>query len=152
MGVYNSTYIGIYIEMPHIKTERKETKYKNPINGNKQKTKFNPDTGDEGVPYVITHTEWIEPDGYIEEEGYEEDMFFSPAYTGGKKTSTIIVNGGEYNLTTSDDLFNSDLSTIDPSQLLEDFKNDEKYKKYIEYFIKEYGEVNIKFGIVNYAH
>ena len=32
MGAYNSTYIGIYIEIPHIKTERKETKFKNAIN------------------------------------------------------------------------------------------------------------------------
>jgi len=151
MGATNSTYIGIYLEIPHYKEERIEKIWRNPESGKKVNYKFNPETGLESIRDEITHIDWVEPNSYIEKEGFREDMFFEPAYTGGgKRVCTFISNGGKFRLDNDSDIFNFNISNIDIPKLIAEFKDE--LKKYLDYYTETYGEYEVKFGIVNNAH
>lgn len=45
MGTYATTYVGIYLEIPFVKSERVMVTYKHPETGAKMKDKFCPLTG-----------------------------------------------------------------------------------------------------------
>lgn len=78
-----------------------------------------------------------------------EDTFFTPAYTnGGKRIGTFVLNGSSKYSFIEDDIFNYDLSDINIPQLIEDFKVE--YSKYLDYYQKKFGDLKIKYGIVNY--
>ena len=81
-------------------------------------------------------------------------MFFSPSYTAtdDNRISTIIAHGSKYEMVSDGGLFNFNFGDINPSKIIEDFINDEEYKKYLEHYRKEYVEIKIKFGVLNYAH
>lgn len=151
MGTYNSTYIGIYLEVPYSKATRIVKTYVDP-QGKKTKNKFDPNTGQKnGVKEEMVVDE-ITPSSYIVDvPGLGEDEFFTPAYTnGGKKIQTFLLNGRSKYSYTEDDLFNFDLGNVNPSQLIEDFRVE--YAPYLEYYQQKYGDFTIKYGVVNYAH
>ena len=149
MGVYNSTYLGIYLIVPHVKVENKVIFYKNPKTGVKMKTKFDPNTGLEGIKNERIDIVYQEATPYIEDvEELREDMFWKPAYTGSpKRTTTFILNGDSI---TIDEYQNYDLSKIDIKEEISKFE--EKYSEYLEYYRNKYGEIKIFYGIVNYGH
>lgn len=153
MGTYNSTYIGIYLEIPFVKVEKEIITYTHPTKGTKMSKKFCPDTGVEGIEHKRTETEYSVPNTWIDVDGLDEDMFWQPAYTGGgKKIATVILNGNDDKFAhTDDDYFNYSIdSSINIVGLISEFK--EKYSEYLNYFINEYEVVNIKYGVVNYGH
>jgi hypothetical protein len=156
MGAYNSTYIGVYLEIPYIKVEKTKITYTHPNTGNKMSNKFCPDTGLEGILHEKIETKYSSPCHFIDEDGLEdgldEDTFFAPEYTGGaKNTSTFILNRKNKFAHSDDGLFNYSIDTnTDIESLISEFKS--KYSDYLDYFVKNYDIVNIKYGVVNYAH
>jgi hypothetical protein len=149
MGIYDGTYLGIYLIVPHRKVEDKIIFYKDPKTGKKMKDRFNPKTGVEGIKNERIDIEYIAPLVYIEDvDELREDMFWEPAYSGSpKRTSTFILNDDSI---TIDECQNYDLSKINVEEELSKFK--EKYSKYLDYFTKKYGEIKIHYGIVNYVN
>lgn len=152
MGAYNSTYIGIYLEVPFSKTTKIDKYYVHSETGKKQNSKFDANTGRENILKEESKEVDVYPSPYIENvEGLNEDEFWTPAYTGGcKRTETFILNGNRKYSNVDDDLFNFDLSGIDISKLIDEFKIE--YKPYLDYYMKEYGEFEVKYGVVNYAN
>jgi len=154
MGAYRHTYVGIYLEVPHTKVETTVKFYKHPTSGKNMKSRFDQDTGVEGIENERINIHYEQASPYIvDKEGFIEDMFSSPAYqagdySGGKnKYTTFLLNENDIEL---GELENLDLSDINIQEKIKDFKED--YKKYLDYYIELYGEVNIYYGIVNYAH
>lgn len=147
MGAENSTYVGIYLEIPFRKHEQKVMSYNHPVTGRKMKNKFCPDSGAECVATTKVDITYVEPDAYIQKEGFEEDTFFSPAYTGGgNRVATFILNDSR----SLEELENRSLTHVDIAGIIDIFKI--SYKKYIEYYTDLYGKVDIHYGVVNYAH
>jgi hypothetical protein len=158
MGTSNSTYVGIYLEIPFLKGTVTEKFYASPTSGKRQKNKFDAQTGVRNLDKTETSVVYIEPTPWIEDvEGLCVDEFFRPAYTGGgKRIETFILSGADnkFKVCCVDswdrNLFNTDLSSLNIPQLIEEFKVE--YKAYLDYYIQEYETVNIKFGVVAYAH
>lgn len=156
MGSYPSTYVGIYMVVPDGTEEETKTYFVHPTTGKRMKTKFCPDTGAEGVKKKVTKTIRKYADAYIDEEGFDEDMFFSPEYDGADDgLNTFILNriNSKYagNNIDGEESYNVDITTFkDTNKLIEEFK--EEYKKYIDYYEKEYGKVSIHFGVAHYYH
>jgi hypothetical protein len=151
MGSYNSIYIGVYLEVPN-KNKPEVVKYYLDNKGKKTKNKFDPETGQPNPVKEETIITKVIPRPYIVDvPGFVEDEFFSPAYTGiGDKVQTFLLNGkGKFSFY-GDDLFNKDLTSINQSQIIEEFKVE--YAKYLEYYQKEFGDFTIKYGVVYYAH
>ena len=154
MGAYNSSYVGVYVEITHHKKETRRDVLRNPVTNKVVNYKFHPDTGLASVPDVIVENVWVEPntypeDDWVEANGFNEDEFFSPAYTGGgKNVTTIVCNFDEFQLKTRDDLFNIDLQNVDPKDYVERFKK--HYQVYLDYWSDF--DVKVCFGLVNYAH
>jgi hypothetical protein len=153
MGTYNSTYIGIYLEIPFVKVEKEIITYTHPTTGVKMSKKFCPDTGVEGIEHKRTETKYSEPNTYIDDvDGLEEDMFWQPNVTGGEKCATVILNRHNKKFAhTDDDYFNYSIdSSLNIEDLISEFKV--KYDEYLNYFIEKYKVVNVKYGVVNYGN
>ena len=156
MGAYPSTYIGIYMIVPYGTEEEKESFFVHPETKRKMKTKYCPDTGAEGIKETRTKTVPKYPHAYIDEEGFDEDTFFSPEYDGTDSNhKTFILNTSKTQYTcdgfNDEESFNIDITTLgDANKLIEDFKKE--FKKYIDYFEKEYGKVTIHYGVAHYYH
>lgn len=152
MGTYNTTYVGIYLEIPHLKTTKTETFFVHPETGKRQKSKFDANTGRQNDQKSEEKIFYITPMSYIEDnDELDEDEFFTPAYTyAGNKIQTFILNSKTKYSNSDSDLFNLDLSDKNITKLIEEFKIE--YKQYLDYYIDKYKEVNIKYGVVNYAH
>lgn len=152
MGVYNTTYFGIYLEIPFLECTKTETFYVHPETGKRQQNRFDANTGRENTLKSEEKIVHVEPNAYIDDvDGLDEDMFFRPAYTnGGKRIQTFVLNCRSKFSSSDSDLFNLDVSNIDIPKLIEEFKVE--YKKYLDYYISEYEVVNVKYGVVNYAH
>lgn len=158
MGTYKNTYIGCYIEIPHYKKETRRDVLRNPQTKKVVEYKFHPETGLPSVPDVIVENIWITPETYLDydwvtENGFCEDEFFEPAYTGGKNLTTLLVNSNEFTFKEyleGDDLFNCDLQSIDIPKMISEFK--ERYKLYLDYYSAEFKDLKVKFGVVNYAY
>ncbi len=147
MRVYNSVYIGVYVEVPHVKSTRDVEYYANPETGKKVKNKFDAQSGVENELKTRVETYYSEPQVY-EIEGLHEDEFFSPAYAGPDKTTTFFSE--DYGRTLdSDELRNVDLADIDMVGNIQEFK-DKFLSKLVE-ANKEF-DINIRFGVVYYAH
>lgn len=151
MGTYNSTYIGIYLEVPYSKATRSVKTYVD-AQGKKTKNKFDPTTGQKNdVKDEIVVDEIIPLSYIVDVPGLGEDEFFTPAYTnGGKKIQTFLLSGRSKYSYTGDDLFNFDLGMVNLPQLIEEFKAE--YAPYLEYYQQQFGDFTIKYGVVNYAH
>ena len=154
MGVDRGTHIGIYLELPHIKTTVVEKFYVSPTTGKKQKNRFDENTGVENILKTQNVEQYIEPMSYItDDDSLGEDEFWTPAYSGGgKRIQTFLLNARtKYNKSFDDtDVFNYDLASVDIPKLIEDFK--QEYKPYLEYYTNKGYEYEVKFGVVNYAH
>jgi len=155
MSAYKNTYVGIYLEVPHKKVEKKTIFYKDPETGERMKSKFNPETGVEGLKDERIANIYEVASPYIIDENYlREDMFWCPAYHAGdyyvgkNKFTTFLLNNDFENDVS--EIANFDLSKINIKKELNDFK--EKYSKYLDYFKNKYGDIRIYYGVVNYAH
>lgn len=158
MGTYRSTYIGIYLVVPHKVKEVNRTVRKNPVTDkiHEGDERFCKDTGVELVDHVLTEKKTVYPDAYMKLDGFDGEEFFTPAYCGAPKNhETFMVNShGKYN--TGEDnagQFNYDVTAQDIdkiNEIVEDFK--EEFKPYIDYYTKEFGEVGVHYGVVHYAH
>jgi len=147
MGTHNSTYLGIYLEVSDIKVETKVHFYKHTETGKTMKSRFDQNTGVEGIKSERIDIHYEEPTSYIEDnDNLQEDKFWTPAYHGASKRKTIfILNCGEE----IKEIENFDLSKLDIHQEIENFK--EEYKEYLDYYSKKYN-FEIFYGIVNYVH
>ncbi len=153
MGTYRTTFVGVYLEIPFVKHETKVITYKHPVTGHKMPKRFCADTGIEGIAKERIDTNYFEPNLNIQdEEGFREDMFFTPAYTGGgKRISTSIYDGDDKVFgTTIEELENYNFGEDNSENIIRVFK--EKYKKYLDYVDSLYDDIQICYGVVNYAH
>jgi len=151
MGSHTQTYTGIYLEIPHSKSERVNKYFVSPTTGKRQKNKFDQLTGVENILKEQIDINYHEASPFIEDVyGLEEDTFFKPAYTSSNKNSTFMLNRStkfsEYN----EEIFSKDFSEVDIPKIIAEFK--EEYKPYIDYYVEEYGECKVCYGVVNYAH
>lgn len=153
MGTYRGSYLGIYLEVPFLKHEETVTFYRNPVTGKPMKKRFNPETGVEGTKESRVEVNYLTPNPYIDDvEGIRADEFSRPAYTGGgKRIETFVLSyTGKYKIGEAGELENIDISDINVPKLIEEFKVD--YAWHLEQYTDWYKEVNVKFGLVNYAH
>jgi hypothetical protein len=155
MGTYNSTYVGVYIQIPHYKKEHRRDVLRHPKTNKVMKTKFCPMSGEAGIPDVIVENVWIEParsidEPWVKEQGFREDEFFAPVYTRSER-ETVLLSNGKYQLKTNGEFFNLDISDVDPKKLIEEFKIE--YKLYLDYYYDfHFDDLKVCFGVVNYAH
>lgn len=157
MGVYNSTYVGVYMEIEHYKKEVTRNVLRNPETNKVVNYKFNEQTGLKSVEDTITENKWISPPEYFDEEcikllgltpeSINEDEFFSPAYTYNKRSTLYIPNidGGK----SLDELDLYDLSDININ--VEIIKFRQKYRLLIE-ALSEFKSITIGYGVITYAH
>lgn len=153
MAAYNSVYIGIYLEVKNSSRPKTETYYLNPTTNKEESTPFNSHTGQENVKKTREFQETVHSTPYeIEAEGFDEDEFFCPAYSGAPKGSnTWLINRyNEFRIKGHGDmLVNIEMEHIDIPTLKE------KFKKHYHKFLEEVGKhfkYEIKYGIVYYAH
>jgi hypothetical protein len=162
MGTYRSTFIGPYLIVKDSITTNEIVEYFHPESGKKMKTKFDPNTGVEGVEKTRTESKTNRTLLYnIEVDGFREDEFFMPEYCGAPKGyKTWVCNRklvGLPGLQTSvypeldtDYEFNFDFTSFDMNIMRGNFIS--HYKDYFNK-LKEMGiEFEICYGIVNYAH
>ncbi len=152
MGSYNSTYVGIYLELKYNQKPVIQKSYVDSI-GKKTKNKFDPNSGQPNQIKEETVISEVVPTSYITDDslGMNEDEFFTPSYTGaGKRIQTFLLNGRTKYSMTNDDLFNFSIEQLNIPKLIEDFKVD--YKKYLDYYQTQFGDFQIKYGVVNYAN
>jgi hypothetical protein len=145
------TYIGIYLNIPYYKHTKEITILKNPITGKEVKDKYDKNTGIKSIIEKKIIIEYLRPNSYIVDEiDYNEDEFWTPAYCEDETQVFLISENNNFNFNIYDDLFTFDISNININELILEFKM--KYKKYIDYYIKLYNQVDICFGVVNYAN
>ncbi len=155
MGAENSIYLGMYLEVSDGNKIESVVSYKD-SNGNKTSSKFNPDNGEENTMVITERNLTVHPCSYkIKVDGFDDDEFFMPSYSGaGKGVNTWVCNGKDFNINVDchQDLFNLDLSFLD-FEYISNVKKEfmEYYEKYLEELGKEFKYV-VKFGLVYYAH
>jgi hypothetical protein len=149
MGTYYSTFIGVYIKVPNKLVDVPDNHYLTP-DGNKSRTKFNPETGE---PYTFvpgTKKERIFVDMYMDgienlPDGLERGTFNSPEYAGASDNYTIGFASGfdkEYD-------FNESLNDVNIIEELSKFRI--RYAAYISYFEEKYGECQVHYGVVHHG-
>lgn len=155
MGAYRSTYFGVYLRIPNTEETITEQYYRN-SNGNKAKTKFNPETGEEHSLITKKKTVVERFNHYDVLEDFE-DSFFSPEYiegNGNHKDSwkTLLAN-------TTHPLFSKTLEEYETFDLPIGFSTTKAVEAFEEYYMAELKilrDNNVEFtfhcGIVNYAH
>ena len=148
MGSYKDVYVGVYLEVPFIKSEEVKISYKHPVTGGKMQSRFCKDTGVEDIKVETKVPRIIEPSPYIVDiEGYEEDMFSTANY-GIVKNKTIFMLNKKSKYRYSDDDSFCYAITVSPAELIEDFKVE--FSKYLDYYKNLYGEFEINYGVVSY--
>lgn len=148
MGSYKNVYIGIYLTVPFIKTEKINVSYKHPITGHRMPSRFCKDTGVEGIKVETKVPSVIEPSPYIQDnDDYEEDMFSSSNYGVIKNASIFMLNQKSKYRYSDDDSFSYAIKEL-PAKLIEEFKVE--YSKYLDYYKNLYGEFEINYGVVSY--
>ena len=97
MGTYRSTFIGPYLVVKDSIKTITIVEYFHPETGKKMKTKFDPNTGAEGIKKNRTENVSIENSPWdFDIEGFSEDEFFKPAYCGAPKGHTTwVCNSGD---------------------------------------------------------
>lgn len=153
MGTYNYLYVGIYLEIPHQKKKVERKVFKKP-SGKISKTRFNPETGEEYKEDVIVETIHSSVSPYISgHDTLQEDMFWEPAYHAGDKTSIFLFNeSGIYGKTYgTNDFVNIIISNEDNfDALVAEFSN--RYKDYLDYYRQSCDDLEVRYGIISYAH
>lgn len=161
MGIHKSTYIGIYLEVSNKIVTSTKIVWMHPDAPNKiiknPVGQYCPTDGKKYISKEISVEEILYATPYLEEagekRGLKDDVFCVIPYSAipEKKGSTFIVNSlGKYNIDLdNDDAFNVDLSTIgDIKELISSFEKE--YQGYLDYYRAEFGEVLVKYGVVNY--
>lgn len=151
MGAYNSTYVGIFLEVPIMVKEVEKEILKNSQGKVFNSGKFDPDTGETLIVEKVYDKKKVYPISYFEVDGKDNDDFWSPEYhQNSSKVTYFLLNGDRRfskNIEPGETL---ELSEIDIPNLIEEFKK--KYSFHLEYYKNIGYEVKIKWGIVNYAH
>lgn len=156
MGYHMGIYVGVYLQAKNGKTERHRKGYVN-SSGKEVDTPFNPQTGEKHEIREFIETVNVNPDPYIECEncGLNEDMFWSPEFDGAPKGyRNFMLNENDPLIHpksfSSDDGGSMELDDLNVEEAKSKFMT--KYKDYIEYYYKEYGEENfeVKYGIIAY--
>jgi len=153
MGTHRSTYIGPYLVVKDSTITNTIVEYFHPETGKKMKTKFDPNTGTEGVEKTRTENLSRENSPWdFTIDGFSEDDFFKPAYSGAPKGyTTWVCNFSKYSPELdTDDEFNIDISSFDMGIIRGNFLS--HYKDYFNKLIEMGIEFEICYGIVNYAH
>lgn len=160
MGTDSSTYVGVYLIVPYKKVT-KTTKYYVTESGKKSDSKYCPNTGKEHQlvekPETKMESPWTEfgeYDSLTEDEmnDLEDDMFWVPQWSESKKETSIFIlsESSKYLIIDAEHSSTTDLSKIDIPIILNDFSVE--YKKYLDAIKKEYGSVEVKFGVVAYSN
>ena len=166
MGSSNYTYIGVYALVKNkVKTvERKRTVYKNEKTGQvfKNPVKFDPNTGDPVSKLKEKYNENVAFSGWYDllneldlHDSLDEDAFFEPAYSPCPKGYSLLLSNYSNRGQVGDKDEEGCIVDIEPDIIEKTMKSFlEGYSEEIRYLKEFYGEENIdiKFGVVNYAH
>jgi hypothetical protein len=156
MGTYTSIYLGVFIKVPIKEITITETKFVDQETGKTKKTKFCPDTGKEFKTETFTRKEKNHPSAYIEEDDYNEDEFWQPAYHGGgQEFQVFLLNSRNPKYVMDADVDNLDCINFigknnNYESIVEEFTKE--YEKYINYYKEQYEEIEICYGLTIYAH
>jgi len=149
MGMY--FYLGTYLQVPHQQEITQLTKYKN-ANGVKVNSKFNSSTGEEHRAYMENQIEIIYPDAEMEDDDdFEDDYDLFRSVEGEElpNHSLFILNDdGDLGDISLHEKSTISMINMDFSKKLEEDKI--KYKKHLDYYRKNYGDIKIDYGIVIY--
>lgn len=151
MGAYNSTYVGIFLEVPIMVKEVEKEILKNSQGKVFNSGKFDPDTGEELIVEKVYDKKKVYPISYFEVDGKDNYDFWSPEYhQNSSKVKYFLLNGDRRFSKKIEPGETLELSEIDIPNLIEELKK--KYSFHLEYYKNIGYEVKIKWGIVNYAH
>ena len=158
MGTTNSSYIGIYLTIPAKVKKVQKTSYYN-SRGVQTNAQFCSETGKPNKKFEQTVDELTYPSSQLSEydtitpeetKRFSDDNFMVPAYHDYSDGSTMIINHRcKYAIEDEEYQVNVDISKIDVQKLIEEFKSEFKY--FLEILEREYGVVNVHFGLVAYA-
>lgn len=155
MGSSISVYVGCYLELPIREVEEEKTIYHD-LRG-RQSTRYDGDTGRENVATVVKETKTVYPDAWIDEKevdfDYDEDLFWSPEGVTSEARSTFFLlnNNCQFNRFGYFDYHGggvANLNDVNIKELIEKFSD--TYDEYINFYVKKYGQVSIRFGVVSY--
>lgn len=143
MGLEKNVYLGMYLKLKSKKVTITETIRVKP-NGNRAKTRFNPETGEEYSTKVVNRVETKHVNLWdIEVDGFSEDEFC----TTGEIENIWMPNYDSDNLIDDDMEGEVDLSDLVIKEIKDNFIT--KYSKYLEE-VKKHGDVEVIFGSVIY--
>lgn len=149
MGLYNSTYVGVFLEIPIKQVKIPETIFVN-SKGKEfyDNTKFDPETGERLKEKTVFKIVLDRPQPDVEFD-YDFDKFWAPTYHEN-------CNNVKYFLINDERLINDELTTqefsgkMDFDEEIKKFKT--TYAEYLEYYRDAGYDYKIKWGVVNYAH
>jgi hypothetical protein len=153
MGAYWSVYLGVYLEVQEGKETKEVTHYVD-SDGRNRKTPFDPNSGEKFEEKTVQEEKTVYPRPCsIDVDGFSEDEFFNPEYSGAPKgCRTWIPNKGDYMLARMgqhEDNPNKEVDDIDVLKLRSQFVDD--YSDYLQELSKHFN-FTVKFGLVHYAH
>ena len=151
MGAYNSTYVGIFLEVPVITKEVEKEVLKNSKGKVFTSGKFDPEIGEPLIIEKVFEKKRVLPTPYFEKDGVDDDTFWTPEYhQNTKNIRYFLIN--EYNKFHQkiEECETLELTDVNIPNIIEDFKKE--YSEYLEYYSLIGYDVKIKWGIVNYAH
>lgn len=148
MGAYNSTYIGVFLEVPIETKEVNKTILKN-SNGNIFKSgKFDPNTGEPLIEETITEKVKCYPNTWLDDDC---DTFWTPEYhKNSHKLKYFLLSSRNKFSQTIEESETFEIDEIDIKALIEEFKR--VYSHYLDYYSHKGYNFKVKWGIVNYAN
>jgi hypothetical protein len=157
MGTYNSTTVGVFLEVDIVEEEIVEKYLVSPRTQKEFKmgeAQFCPESGMSLIEKERVHVENKCPNSFLEDNGeyfsgYNEEKFMKPQYVYDTEVHGVF-------LLNYRSKYSSSLRETDSYEIPENWKElktefEEEHKEYIELFKKEFGSCQVRYGVVNHA-
>jgi len=149
MGVYNSTYVGVFLE---VKVETKDVPVKTLKNSKGEifkSGKFDPNTGEELIEEITYKKSKVSPYPWL--EGVSEN-FWTPEYHYNKSKHVYFLLDikSKYAKTIEECETIIFSGTVDIPNLIEEFK--EEFKEDLKIYSEMEYKYEIKWGVINYSN
>lgn len=147
MGRYHITKVGIFIKIP-VKREIIQKVVIVDDNGIITSNKFNPDTGERNPTLTVDKEITTTPSQYPNfSDGLDEDTFVFPEYLPKTDDYSVGLVNYDYDYEFEYDGYGS-LNYLNVKEKINQFKLE--YKPYLDYFTKEFGDVEVHYGVTHY--
>jgi hypothetical protein len=154
---YLNVYIGIYLEIPILKVERKTT-VKIDSRGKVSAGKFDSYTGELLKEVEKIETQIVYPTTEIDDDKFFEKYNVAPEYlfddvplTSDKHLSLFMLDDNNSKYYSRHDVDGVKINAFENvEKIISDFK--EEYKNYLDYYKSEGYDITVKFGVITYAY